>query len=112
MNTTDLAFASALTQAQLIRSREISPFDLVSLYLDRIQQLDSQLGSYVTVIADQALADAKAKTEQLAGSESLLDLPPFFGVPIPIKDLTAVQGFAVLMAVRLCSIMSVPMTMR
>ncbi|MBF2049138.1 MAG: amidase [Elainella sp. C42_A2020_010] len=90
MNTTDLAFASALTQAQLIRSREISPLDLVSLYLDRIQQLDSQLGSYVTVIADQALADAKAKTEQMAAANS--DLPPFFGVPIAIKDLTAVQG--------------------
>jgi amidase len=91
MNRIDLAFASALDQAQLIRKKEISPLDLVTLYLDRIQQLDSQLGSFVTVMADQALADAKAKTEQLAGNQTT-DLPPFFGVPIPIKDLTAVQG--------------------
>lgn len=89
MNTIDLAFMPALEQAQLIRHREISPVELVSLYLERIQQLDGQLGSFVTVTAEQALADAQAKTEQLAEGGAL---PPFFGVPIAIKDLTAVQG--------------------
>lgn len=90
MNPTDLAFTSALEQAQLIRRQEISPLELTQLYLDRIQRLDSQLGSFFTVAADQALADATAKTEQLvkAGSE----LPPFFGVPISIKDLNSVAG--------------------
>lgn len=87
MNSTDLTFTSALEQAQLIRSKEISPSELTEIYLTRIQQLDSSLGSYNTVIADRARADAKAKTEQLAdGSE----LPPFFGVPIAIKDLNPV----------------------
>lgn len=93
MNSTDLAFTSALTQAELIQQGELSPVELVSLYLDRIQQLDSQLGSFVTVTAEQAWADAKIKTEQLAGrNRALSQLPPFFGVPIAIKDLTAVEG--------------------
>jgi len=90
MNQTDLAFMPALEQAQLIRRGEISPLELTQLYLDRIQQLDSQLGSFVTVTAESAIATAKVQTEQLVSDMN--DLPLFFGVPIAIKDLTAVEG--------------------
>ena len=45
MNQIDLAFSPALTQAQLIQNREVSPLELVELYLQRIEQLDHQLGS-------------------------------------------------------------------
>lgn len=92
MNQIDLAFAPALEQAQLIRRREVSPLELVELYLERIQRLDSQLGSYFTVATEQALADATAKTEQLAQTNDTSELPPFFGVPISIKDLNSVEG--------------------
>src|SRR4028119_2321520 len=92
MNQVDLAFTPALEQAQLIRQREVSPLELVELYLERIQRLDSQLGSYFTVMSELALADAKVKTEQLAQSTNASELPPFFGVPISIKDLNAVAG--------------------
>ena len=92
MNQVDLAFAPALEQAQLIRRREVSPLELVELYLDRIQQFDSQLGSYFTVVSEQAIAEAKAKTEQLAQVNDPSQLPPFFGVPISIKDLNPVEG--------------------
>ena len=92
MNLTDLAFAPAIQQAQLIRQREVSPLELAELYLNRIQQFDAQLGSYVTVASERVIADAKAKTEQLAQTENPSELPPFFGVPIAIKDLNAVEG--------------------
>ncbi|MGB3651638.1 MAG: amidase [Rivularia sp. (in: cyanobacteria)] len=89
MNQVDLAFAPALKQSELIRRKEVSPLELVELYLERIQQFDPQLGSYFTVAAEQAIADAKVKTEMLAQAE---DLPLFFGVPISIKDLNPVAG--------------------
>jgi amidase len=89
MNETDLAFTPALELAALIRSREVSPLDLVEVYLARISRLNSQLGSYFTVTAEQAIADAKAKTELLTNTS---ELPPFFGVPVSIKDLTPVAG--------------------
>lgn len=92
MNKVDLAFTPALQQAQLIRSKEVSPLELVEVYLERIQQFNPQLGSYFTVTADMALADAKAKTEQLAQTNESTNLPPFFGVPISIKDLNSVAG--------------------
>lgn len=90
MNSVDLAFAPALEQARLIRQKEISPLDLVELYLQRIEQLDARLGSYVAVAAEQAIEDAKAKTEAIAHNNE--DLPAFFGVPISIKDLNPVAG--------------------
>ncbi|MBW4554582.1 MAG: amidase [Trichormus sp. ATA11-4-KO1] len=89
MNEIDLAFTPALELANLIRRREVSPLELVKLYLERIEQLNPQLGSYFTVMAELAIADAKAKTEILATTS---ELPPLFGVPISIKDLNAVAG--------------------
>jgi amidase len=91
MNANDLAFSPALEQARLIRRKEISPIELTQVYLDRIEQLNPQLGSYFTVTAELAKADAIAKTEQLTTADRA-ELPPFFGVPISIKDLNPVAG--------------------
>ena len=62
MNSVDLAFTSALEQAQLIRTKVISPLELVNFYLDRIQRLNPLLGCYFTVMADRALILAKTQT--------------------------------------------------
>jgi amidase len=91
MDSVDLAFTPALDQARLIRHKEISPIELVQVYLDRIQQLDPELGSFWVVAAEQAIEDAKAKTELLTSSHPE-ELPPFFGVPTSIKDLTPAAG--------------------
>lgn len=90
MNSIDLAFTPATEQARLIREKLVSPLELVELYLKRIESLNGKLGGYVTVAAEQAIADATAKTEALAASDG--ELPPFFGVPIAIKDLNPVAG--------------------
>lgn len=90
MNPNDLAFAPALEQAELIRRGEISPVELVELYLDRIGRFDPQLGCYFTVTAESAIARARTCAEALAGQTA--DLPPFWGVPISIKDLNPVAG--------------------
>ncbi|MGC9524619.1 MAG: amidase [Limnospira sp.] len=90
MNPNDLAFAPALAQAQLIRKGEISPLELVKLYLDRIERLNPQLGCYFTVMAESAIAQARKDTEAL--TQSPAEVPPFLGVPISIKDLNPVAG--------------------
>jgi amidase len=92
MNPVDLAFASALEQARMIRHKEISPVELVQLSLNRIQELNPKLGCFFTVIADRALADAEDKTNLLMQMRDPAELPPFFGVPTAIKDLTPVDG--------------------
>lgn len=90
MNSVDLAFTPALEQAQLIRNKVISPLEITELYLERIERLNPQVGAYVTVMAAEALEEAQRQTEQLARGEA--ELPPFFGVPIAVKDLNPVAG--------------------
>jgi amidase len=91
MTPTDLAFTPAIEQARLIREKHISPLELTQLYLDRIAQYDPQIGSFFHVAAASAIADAQAKTEHLATADPTT-LPPFFGIPIGIKDLNPVAG--------------------
>ncbi len=90
MNAVDLAFTPALELANLIRHKVISPLELTKLYLERIERLNPALGSYFTVMTEQAIAEATHQTDRLAKSSE--DLPPFFGVPISIKDLNSVAG--------------------
>ena len=86
----DLAFTSALDQAEMIRHGEVSPGELVEGYLERIERLDPQLDSYLTVAADQARAAASDAEKRLARGD--VDDAPFLGVPISIKDLADTAG--------------------
>ena len=89
---THLHDLSALDQAGAIRAGEISPVDLVTHYLDRIDHLNDELGAFITVTPERALGQARAAAEVLAGSGSRDGLPSLFGVPTAIKDLTATAG--------------------
>jgi amidase len=77
----ELAFAPALELAARVRARDVSPVELAQLYLDRIEQLDPHLNSYVTVDTEAALVAAHEPRDG-----------PFAGVPIPIKDLSETAG--------------------
>ncbi|HUP33046.1 MAG TPA: amidase [Gaiellaceae bacterium] len=81
----ELAFLPATEQARLVRERDVSPVELVELYLERIDRLNPELGAYVTVRADEALAEARAKADEPAEA-------PFHGVPIALKDLDTTAG--------------------
>jgi amidase len=81
----ELAFLPATEQARLVRSGEVSSEELVALYLERIERLDPELNAFVTVLGEDALADARESDAQ--GGDAV-----FRGVPIAIKDLTATAG--------------------
>ena len=52
----DVAFAGAARQAEMVRAKEVSPRELVELYLERIERIDPGLNAYRTVFAERALA--------------------------------------------------------
>ena len=81
---------SALDQAAAIRAGDLSPVDLVTHYLERIERLDPALGAFVTVTADRALDQARAAAHQIKSGTR--ELPPLLGVPTAIKDLTSTAG--------------------
>jgi amidase len=73
---TDLAFAGPGALAAMVRAGEVSPRELVELYLRRIEALDPQLNAFRVLRAEQALAEAD--TGDRTG--------PLAGVPIAVKD--------------------------
>jgi amidase len=85
MQATDIAFTSALEQARLVRTKEVSPVELVEAYGARIEELNPKLNAYVTTCLDRALD--QARTAEATASDA-----PFHGVPISIKDLLATEG--------------------
>src|SRR5215510_5185786 len=86
----DLAFLPAIEQAGMVRRREVSPLELVSACLERIERLNPQLLAFVTIATEQALAEARRmeQSRTAPGQEP----PPFLGVPIAIKDVTPTAG--------------------
>lgn len=93
---TELHDLTALEQAAAIRAGQVSPTELVSHYLERVERLDGELGAFLTVTAGQALDQARAATDLAAAHRKdpadPSGLPPLLGVPTAIKDLTATAG--------------------
>jgi len=83
---------TALEQADAIRRGEVSPVELTDHYLDRIQRVDPSVGAFFTVTADRARIEARAAEQMVRDTDDADALPPLLGVPVPVKDLTLVEG--------------------
>ena len=62
---TDLALTTLTTVAQRIQARDLSPVELTRYLLDRITRLDPRFHSYVTVLGEQAMAQARAAEAEI-----------------------------------------------
>ena len=85
----DVAFASIEALAPRLKSRDLSPVDLTRLMLERIERYDGALNSYITVMADKALDEARAAERAIGRGDYL---GPMHGIPIAVKDLFATEG--------------------
>lgn len=80
---------TALELRAALRAGELSARESAAHFLHRIEQLNPQLGAFVSVTEQTALAEARAADElQVAGAE----LPALHGMPLAYKDLTDVAG--------------------
>jgi amidase len=85
----DLCFTPATELARLYRARKASPLEVMQAVLDRIDAVNPAVNAYVTVARESALRAARAATRALKRGAKL---PPLFGVPVSIKDLTPTKG--------------------
>ncbi len=75
--------------AALVRQKKVSPVQLTQACLARIEALDSRLNSFITVTAEQALAEARQAEAELAGGRWR---GPLHGIPVALKDLIDTAG--------------------
>ncbi|CAN7375530.1 amidase [Phenylobacterium sp. LjRoot225] len=86
---TDLADLPALDLIDLYRDKSVSPVEVISAVLARVEALEPRLNATWALDAETALADARAAEARWARAEPQ---GPLDGVPVTIKELIATKG--------------------
>jgi aspartyl-tRNA(Asn)/glutamyl-tRNA(Gln) amidotransferase subunit A len=86
----DVAYLTAGELAQQFEQGALSPVEVARALLDRVEALDLFVNAFVHVDPEATLAMARASESRRSRGEQL---GPLDGVPVTIKDLTAVAGW-------------------
>ena len=85
----EIAFLPAHRLSALIKARKLTSTQLTRIYLDRMKRLDPTLLCAVTIMEEQATAEAaRADAELRAGKYR----GPLHGIPYGVKDLFSTKG--------------------
>ncbi len=87
--TSDPTELTAAQIAEALASGELTSTEVTGAFLDRIEQYDGALNSFLHVDAEGALATARQVDERRAAGDAL---PALAGVPIAVKDLLCTIG--------------------
>jgi len=82
----ELSLAEA---ARLVKSKQVSPVDLVEACLERINEVNERITAYITVYEKEARQIAKAMEDMLAAGHRLGAL---HGIPLALKDNIGLRG--------------------
>jgi amidase len=86
----DLAFLPAHRLSALIKARKVTSTQLTDIYLERIKRLNPTLLCAVTIMEDQARAEAARADEEIRAGRYR---GPLHGLPYGVKDLFTTKGF-------------------
>jgi Asp-tRNA(Asn)/Glu-tRNA(Gln) amidotransferase A subunit family amidase len=86
---TTLAYAPAITLVEGIRTRRVSPVELLDDVLDRAERLQSSVHAFVTLDAERARDAARAAEAAVMRGDPL---GPLHGLPVSVKDLEPTAG--------------------
>ncbi|KJS46751.1 MAG: glutamyl-tRNA amidotransferase, partial [Peptococcaceae bacterium BRH_c23] len=76
-------------QHELLVHKDVSATELTKAYIERIHSLEPDLQAYLTVLEDQALAQAAEVDRKIAQREAL---SPLEGIPMAMKDNMCTEG--------------------
>src|SRR6266481_9852642 len=85
----DLCFLSAIDLRQRIGRKEISPLEAARAVLAQTERLQPELNCFITLCADEALAQAKDAERRIMAGEPLRVLE---GIPFTVKDIVNTKG--------------------
>ena len=80
--STELIYSDATKLAELIRTREVSPVEVMKAHLDRIEAINPKVNAVVTIVFDALKSAKDAEAAVLREDE----LGPLHGVPFTVKD--------------------------
>ena len=86
----ELWFTPAHELAERMRSRALSPVELMKACLARIEAVNPALNAFIALRPEEALAEARAMADRIARGE---DPGPLAGLPLGVKELEDVEGF-------------------
>src|SRR5690348_8887655 len=89
MNADELCWAPATALARMVRTKDVSPVEIIDAYLERIERINPRINAYCTVVAEQA---RKGAAEAEAAVRRGDQLGPLHGVAFSLKDLTPTKG--------------------
>ena len=72
-----------------VRMQKVSPVEVVIACLKRIKQLNPELNAFITVLADQALEQARVAEAEIKAAKWR---GPLHGIPVGIKDFYDTAG--------------------
>ncbi len=84
MTNEDLGFAPATQLAEMIRTKRISPVEVMRGLLERIEALEPNVNAFVFLASDQAMDAARSAEAALMKSGPI---GPLHGIPVTVKDL-------------------------
>ena len=87
--TNDFSFMSAMEMRRLIREKQASPVEIIESTLRHVEASQPSLNAFVTITPELAI-EAARKAEKAVMSDEKAGL--LTGLPLSIKDLTAVKG--------------------
>ena len=87
MSDEDLAYLSLSELSSRLAAGELSSVEVTSRQLERITAKNPSLNAYITVVADDAIAEARAADQRQPSPEL-----PLLGIPLAIKDIIATAG--------------------
>jgi Asp-tRNA(Asn)/Glu-tRNA(Gln) amidotransferase A subunit family amidase len=91
MDDDDLCFLSAGELADLIRTRQLSPVEIIDALLRRIDRVNPAVNAFTLVRSDEARTAAREAADLVVRLPAE-DLGPLHGVPYTVKDLTPTAG--------------------
>src|SRR5258705_8593368 len=89
MPPSDLISLSALEMARLVRTKAVSPLELVEAHLARIAEVNPRLNVFAHLDPEGARAQARAAETAVIRNDSS---QPLLGVPLTIKSSIDVAG--------------------
>ncbi len=84
MSDTRLYYLSIADTAAMLRAKKISAVEVAQAYLDRIDAHDGRLRAYITVMREQALAQAREAERDIQAGRYI---GPLHGIPVAVKDI-------------------------